>query len=69
MIKGYDNWKLSNPRDREVVVAECEHCGGEIYLSEEYKRTNHGKVHEDCFEDFAVDVLKAETVEGFEGLA
>lgn len=64
----YDGWKTKTPRDIEVIVAECEQCGTEIYLHNPFYKTNHGKVHEDCFEEFAEEALEAELVEGFEGL-
>lgn len=55
----YDNWKTSPPEDYEEVFCYCEHCDGEIYMGEEYIRTADGSVHEDCFRDFAVDILIA----------
>lgn len=49
----------------EIIVGECEHCGGEIYFPELYKKTRIGKIHEDCFDDFVSAYLDAEDVEGF----
>lgn len=67
-IKNYDSWKLSNPRDREIIVGLCEECGGEIYYQEIYKKTKVGKIHEDCYEDYCDGYFQTETVEGLEGL-
>jgi hypothetical protein len=64
----YDEWKTRTPRDVEVIVDYCEQCGGEIYLHNPFYRTNIGRIHEDCFDDFAYATLGAELVEGFEGL-
>lgn len=51
----------------EVIVGFCEHCGGEVYLGDEHYRTNEGRVHQECFMEFAESVLDAELVEGLEG--
>lgn len=51
-----------------VVVDECVQCGCHIYLHNTFYRTNMGRVHEDCFDDFAYATLGAELTEGFEGL-
>ena len=66
-MRGYDKWKLrdGNP---SIIVASCEQCGGEIYLSEAYYKTNLGNVHEECYEEFAECALDAEVVEGLDGL-
>lgn len=56
----YDDWKLSSGQDDEVIVCECEHCGGEIYEGDEIYRTSEGIVHDDCFVEFAHEVLESE---------
>jgi hypothetical protein len=58
MIKGYDQWKLRNPRDTEKVCFECDYCGGEVYEGIEYYKTVDGdRVHCDCFHAYAAETL------------
>jgi hypothetical protein len=58
IIPFYDKWKLASGRDDEVVVHHCEHCDGEIYKGEEFLMTSEGAVHEDCFDEFAHELLE-----------
>lgn len=44
---------LEPPED--VVVGECDHCGGEIYEGEEVYDIDGYTVHEDCLLDFVKD--------------
>ena len=46
------------------VTACCDRCGGEIYLGEEYHRINGENVCDDCFEDFARQLLRPFLVGG-----
>jgi hypothetical protein len=59
IIPFYDRWKLSCGHEDEVIVGRCEHCDGEIYEGEEVYETNEGTVHEECFNDFAIECLDA----------
>jgi hypothetical protein len=57
-IPNYDRWKLaSGLEEKEVVACECEYCGGEIYEGEQVIDTSDGTVHEECFDEFAKEVL------------
>lgn len=60
-IEGYDDWKHGIPV--EVVLSHCEECGAEIYLHNEYYKTNKGNVHYDCIEEFSLGCLEAELIE------
>jgi hypothetical protein len=62
-IKGYDEWKTKLPKER--IIGYCEQCGGEIY-SEPHWKTVDGRVHEECFDEFAQLALEAEMVDGVE---
>jgi hypothetical protein len=55
----YDDWKTKSPWDDEVIVSYCLHCGGEIYEGSEEYKVNGDWVHEDCFSDWAKEVLDA----------
>ena len=43
--------RLDPPED--VIFAECDHCGGEIYEGETYYEIDGQYIHEDCLRDFA----------------
>ena len=53
----YDNWKLKSPWDDEKVFCNCEHCEEEIYEGEEYFEVDGAKIHEDCFNEYAYEIL------------
>lgn len=55
--RNYDKWKLKSPWDDEKVFCHCEHCDSEIYEGEEYMEVDDANVHEDCFNDYAYEVL------------
>jgi hypothetical protein len=57
-IKDYDDWKLHTPNDKEVVVGRCACCYGEIYKGQEYLEVDGESVHEECFDEYAKDVLE-----------
>ena len=44
---------LDPPEDE--VFAECDQCGGEIYVGEEYYDIDGDLIHEDCLCDYARD--------------
>jgi len=56
-LHNYDRWKLDTPDNYIKVACTCEHCGGEIYVGEEYDETTEGNVHQDCFMPFATALL------------
>jgi hypothetical protein len=57
-IPNYDKWKLDSGQDDEVVFCHCDHCDGEIYEGEEYLDIENGhRIHEDCYDDYAKEVL------------
>jgi hypothetical protein len=60
MISKYDEWKTKTPRDSEKIIGLCDYCDREIYDGVPYYNTNEGRVHDDCFEKFAKEVLQAE---------
>jgi hypothetical protein len=55
----YDNWKLANNNDdfNDDIAFLCDFCGEPIYVNDEYIHTNEGKVHDDCFDELAWEVL------------
>jgi hypothetical protein len=55
----YDKWKISTPWDDEKVAFVCENCDEAIYVGEEYISTDDGRVHEDCFDEYAWNTLGA----------
>lgn len=63
----YDRWKLSNPRDFEVIAGYCEHCGMEYYEGEDIFETTEGKVHEDCLDEFAREQICARRITAEKG--
>lgn len=51
---GYDEWKTNTPWNDSKVAFECDHCGQDIYVGDEYVDTTQGdKIHGDCFDEFA----------------
>jgi hypothetical protein len=58
-MKNYDDWKLDTPDNHlKPSGKECEECGYEIHIGEEYKQTNRGSFHYDCFDDFIEGLLE-----------
>jgi len=51
MINGYDDWKLSNGQEDEKIYCECDYCGREIYVDDEYYYIEMfgENIHTDCF--------------------
>ena len=44
--------------EKEVICGECQHCKGEIYEYEEVYLVEDGSIiHEDCFNEYAREVL------------
>jgi hypothetical protein len=56
-LNNYDNWKLDTPDNHLKPVAHCCHCWNELYEGEDAFRVEDGLLHEDCFEEYARDVL------------
>lgn len=56
-MPNYDNWKLTTPESNEKIAHFCEYCGTPIYVGEEFLGTDEGRVHEDCFDEFAWQVM------------
>jgi hypothetical protein len=57
LIKNYDDWKLDTPDNHLKVKGICCHCDQELYGGEEAFRVEDGLLHEDCFEEYAKEVL------------
>jgi len=51
----YDEWIARVETDK--VFCECEHCSEGIYMGECYIETNEGNVHEECYREFAKEML------------
>lgn len=58
----YDSWKLHTPDDDLVFYCYCDHCGGEIYIGDEYLyiQLTGDSVHEDCLEQHLVSIIETE---------
>jgi hypothetical protein len=55
----YDRWKLSEG-PTAVIVCECDYCQEPIQEGEDvYKLDSGDTVHEDCFNEYAKEVLGA----------
>lgn len=61
-MKGYDDWKLTNPDDTSKRFSTCEHCGNDIAIYEIIIETDSCYLHEGCYEDYAWRELGARTV-------
>jgi hypothetical protein len=62
-ITNYDNWKLSNGQEDEKVFSDCEECGREIYVGDDYYSIMQDNVHEECLEDYAKGIADKKTAE------
>lgn len=53
----YDRWKLDTPDNHLKIFCHCKHCGGEIYVGDEYLEVEGNNIHEDCFDEYARNAL------------
>ena len=69
-MNNYDRWKTSTPEEAGIYgekVAECNHCGGIIFESDDIVVCGAGVYHElDCWEDAVYELLDAERSTGEE---
>jgi hypothetical protein len=56
-IPNYDNWKLMNANDLQIVVGYCTACNECVYKGEEVYLVEEEYIHEDCFEEYAKQTL------------
>jgi hypothetical protein len=64
--RDYDEWKARTPMDDECPAFLCDHCENPIMVGEEFTMTNEGRVHDDCYEEFACDILEVSYAEAEE---
>jgi len=53
----YDKWKLDTPDNHLKTFCYCKVCDGEIYEGEEYLKVEGDNIHEDCFDEYAKNML------------
>lgn len=55
-----DRFAQGRPDPQQApAIASCLECGGEIYEGEEVLSVDGGLVHDDCFDEYAREVLCA----------
>lgn len=55
-----DAWITKSPSEDQTLFGYCEGCGEEVYIGNEYYRTDFGICHhdEDCLDMLAENVLE-----------
>lgn len=59
-MNNYDKWKLDTPDNHLKTFCNCDYCGQDIYIGEEYIEFNNGdRVHieSNCFEEYINEEL------------